>query len=243
MVAKFQTTLEQYRLEDKISRKTVVTIERFQDMAKLIVNVMGAKGQQTFRENIWAKRCFDDSVSQISGALEASGSNDDCLSALRHFLKVCPLNSPTEEMHERLGTPDSDEPCNQAFQTMRESRMLRAETLRHEFLALIWFAEETDEYTEKLKTRIPPSSKLEWLKRYSEARGRYTGQGVGWQSLFILHLVDHSDPNTASFTPEMREKMKRWISNARSDGRWLSKLYRQFGHGILCHTTIQTKTA
>ena len=209
-------------------------------MAKLIVNVMGEKGQQNFRECLWARRRLNGSVSQISGVLEASGSKENCLRALQHFLDVCTFDSPTEDMEELLVTPDSDEPCNQAFQTMRKSRAVRAEVLRHEFLATTNFGEQYVTFTEKLKAG---SLLSQWLDQYSEAGGRHLGQGLGRQTLFVLYFLDNLDPNSVSFTPEMREKAKRWIANARSDGRWLSKLYRQFGPGIFCHATIQTKTA
>lgn len=192
--------------------------------------------KKNFQQCLWSKHHFDKSVSQLSDIVEASDSKEDCIKALRNFLVA-------EDIQQRLETPNSGEPSNQASQVMRKSEMLRAEALRHEFLATMWFAEQYDRYSERLKNSSGPSPEREWLKQYSEARGRHTGQGFGYKSLFILYLVDESDPNSASFTPEMIETRKTKLRNARSDGLWFGKLYKQFGPGISYYITTQTKTA
>jgi hypothetical protein len=234
--AEFQSTLEQHELDGKIFRETAATMERFQKMVELFLNVICEKGQEHFKEFLWAKRNFDDCVSQIGGVLEASGLKEDCFNALRQFLAA-------EDIQERPEASASSEACNQAFQTMGKSQMVQAEAFRRECLAARWFAEQFDRYTEMLKAHSRPSRRSNWLEQYSEARGRYFRQGRGWQSLWTEYLVDQSDPQSASFAPETREKRKRKIRNAYSDGRWFSKMNRQFGPGIFCYARIQTKTA
>jgi hypothetical protein len=218
-------------------------MKRFQNMAKMFLNLIGEQGQQNFKEFLWARRHFDDSVSQIRGTIEASGSKEDCLRALQHLLDVCPCYSPTKDDQDPLAAPASGELNTQAFKTVRKSKMVQAEAKRHEFLATMVFAERWDRYTQKLNDQSPISPEHEWLKQYSEPRGRYLGQGVGYRTLLILCLVDHSDPNSASFTPPMVEAAKKQLENARRDGRWFSKLYRHFGAGISCYITTQTKIA
>jgi hypothetical protein len=239
----FESKLEKHRCEGKISRETAVTVKQFQEMVKLFLNVMGKEGQQNCKECLWAKRHFEDSVSNLSGTFEASHSVEDRFRALRLFLEIHPLSSLAGDTQERIGALASDEPCKQSSQALRKSRMSREEALRHEFLATMWFSEQCDAYTEKLKDRSQPSPEIEWLKQYSEARGRHTRQGVGYKSLFIQYLVDHSDPHSASLTQKMINKTKVQISNTRSDGRRFSNLYRRFGPGIFCYITVPTKTA
>lgn len=239
----FQSTLEQHKLEGKISSETVAEKKRFQRMANVIINVVGADGHKNFKECLWAKRYFDDSVSLLSGTIEASDFVEDCLRVLQYFLETYPLHSLAEEVQGRHDTPDPDESLKQTFHPMRKSRMNRAEALRHEFLAIMRFSEQCDRYAERLKDRSPPSPELEWLAQYSEAKGRSTGQGKGYSSLFIRYLIDHSDPNSASFTPDMIEKTKFQIRITRSSGRWFSTLYRQFGPGVFCNVRGTTKTA
>lgn len=238
--AEYQNAVEKHKSESKISRETLVTVERCQEMAKLFLNVIGEKGQQNFKECLWARRHCDDFVSQISGVLEGSGSMEDCRRAWRHLLEVCPLYSATDDIQERLAAPASNEPCKKAFQTICKSQMVQAEGYRRECLATMWFAEQWDGYSETLKN---DSSERESLKQYSEAKGRYLGQGVGYQSFVVDRLVDNSDTNSASFPPEMREKQKRKMRNARTDGRWFSKVNGQFGRGIFCYIRVATKTA
>jgi hypothetical protein len=241
--AKFQSTFEQHNLDGKTSRETVVTPERFEEMAKLFINLVGGKGQQNFKECVCARRCFDDSVSQISGVLAAWSSKEDCLRTWRRLLEVSPLSSPTEDISERLGAPASGEACSQALQNVCKSQMVQSETYRCECKFTMDLFEQCDRFTEKLQDRFRPSPESEGLKQYSEDRGRYIGQGRGYQSLFIDYLVDNSDPNSASTTPEMKEKRKRKIRDARSDGRWFSTMCRQFGPGIFCYIRVQTKTS
>lgn len=213
-----------------------MTTERLQAMSDLVLNLIGKDGHENFKKCLWTKRNFDDSVSQLNGIVEASDSKVDCLRALQHYLAA-------EDIQERLKTPDSNGPGSQASRDMRKSAMLRAEALRREFLATMWFAEQYDSYTEKLKDRCPPSPELEWLKQYSEAKGRTTRQGLDYRGLLVLYFVDQSDPDSASFTPEMVKKRKDKISNARSYGRWYSTLYRQSGPGMSYYITTNTRTA
>jgi hypothetical protein len=250
LVAQWSTTLQsiskQHKSEGKILEVTDVSMERFQNMAELFLHLVGKNGQKHYQQCLWAKRQLDalsDSVLRISDTLEVSGSKEDCLDALRDFFATSQLSPPTEDIQGRIGASASNESCNQAIRASQKNQMAQAEAKRHEFLANMWFAEQYESHSEKLKNRSPPSPELEELKQYSEARGRSTGQGRTYQTLFVDYLVDHSDPNSGSLTLEVLKKARVKMGNIRRDGLWFSKLYRQFGPGIFCYITVQTKTA
>ena len=58
----FQSTIEEHKAEGNIRRETVVTMTQFETMAEMLPNLIGKDGHKNFKQCLWAKRHFDDSV-------------------------------------------------------------------------------------------------------------------------------------------------------------------------------------
>jgi hypothetical protein len=213
--AAFGARVERLKDEDKIPQDLVVTWERLKAMVNIILNLLGEKGQENFRDCLCSK--------------SKSSASTDTLRPLK------------EDIENLRGASPTNKGCVRAAQTTSKSNMSQAEAFGLNCRANMMFTEYYDSH-QKLLKQSSSSDEHEELDRYWEPKGRRTGQGVGYDTLFIHYLLEHLDPSFASLNAVEKEKKKVKFFNDCSHGRLLSAMYRQFGPGIFCYITSKTQS-